>query len=497
MSTLKELALKELAIRELEKRHEKERNNLVDFISFFFKNEINKDFQINWHHRKIAEALDKVLAGKITRLMINIPPGSGKTELITKCFPVWSLGKNPDTQIIATGYSAQLTTSYGSQARDYYRSETFRKVFPRSPKIRDDQDTKGLWRNDLGGQFLATGVGGSITGNRANIFLIDDPIKPDEAENSETMRLNVNRWYDTTVLSRLFNPDKDAVIIVMQRTHEDDLCGYLLEKMKNGSGEKWEQIIIPAIALEDEEFRKQGESYHEERMPLTALNKIKSNSPVVFSTQYQQTPTNKDSQEFHEEFFKYYEELPTIKENPAVRLQQIFTVVDPAFKQGQENDDSCIMTVSFIEDKCYILEYTAGKYDASILIDKICYHLKKWGSRKVGVEAYAAQTVIGQFLKKRMIELGINTPVEEITQTGDKVSKIRKLVEPIRRGLIFWKKDMSKLENQLVTFPRAKHDDVVDALQMCYNIYKLPNKSTHQDFNFTIKYDQLGRPIFN
>lgn len=492
-------AKKELSIRELEKRHSKERESLLSFIQFFFKEELNKDFQINWHHKVIEEKLLKVKNGEITRLIINVPPGSGKTELITKCFPVWLLGNDPTLQIISTGYSSQLTVSYGSQARDYYKSNTFKKVFPRSPKIRDDQDTKGLWRNEKGGQYLATGVGGSITGHRANIFIIDDPIKPDEADSSETMRVSVNRWYDNTVLSRLFNPNKDAVVIIMQRTHDDDLCGYLESKEIMSNGEKWEKIIIPALSFEDDAYRKSGESYHEDRIPTTALLKIKNNNPSVFSTQYQQQPTNKETQEFHEEFFKYYEELPTVAENPQVRNQQIFTVVDPAFKQGQENDESCVMTVSFIGDKCYILEYTAGRFDASHLIDKICYHARKWGPRKIGVEAYAAQTILGQFLKKRMVEVGLNSiTVEEITQTGDKVSKIRKLIEPIRRGLIFWKKDMGSLESQLIRFPRAKHDDIVDALQMCYNIYKIPLKSgnftDYQDFSQ--KYDKLGRPVF-
>ena len=109
----------------------------------------------------------------------------------------------------------------------------------------------GGQRNEKGGQYLATGVGGSITGHRANIFIIDDPIKPDEADSSETMRVSVNRWYDNTVLSRLFNPNKDAVVIIMQRTHDDDLCGYLESKEVMGSGEKWEKIIIPALSFED------------------------------------------------------------------------------------------------------------------------------------------------------------------------------------------------------------------------------------------------------
>jgi len=187
--SLKAQALKELAIRELEGRTITQRESLVEAIKYLFEKELNKPFDDNWHYWVIEEKLKQVLEGKITRLIINIPPGSGKTELITKCFPVWALGNKPDLHIIATGYSTQLTQTFGTQARDYYTSDTFLEVFPRRPKLRDDQNAKGLWVNEMGGRYLATGAGGSITGNRANIFLIDDPIKPDEAQSDVSLSI--------------------------------------------------------------------------------------------------------------------------------------------------------------------------------------------------------------------------------------------------------------------------------------------------------------------
>lgn len=488
----RQLALREKAIRELERRHQKESDNLVSFIEYYFKEELNKPFFANWHHKVIAEALQKTLTGEITRLIINIPPGSGKTEMVTKSFPVWTFGKIPEAQFIVTGYSAKLTQSFGSQARDYYRSDAFKKVFPRRPEIRDDQDTKGLWKNTKGGQYLATGTAGSITGNRANWFIIDDPIKPDEADRSDVKREAVNQWYDNTVLSRLFNADKDVVIIVMQRTHENDLCGHLLEKMEDGTGENWDVISIPAIATEDDGFREYGDSYHEERVPLTALEKIRGNNPVAFSTQYQQDPVDKESQEFHEEFFKYYEELP----KHADRLMQIFTVIDPAFKQKQHNDESAIITGGFLQDELYILEITHGRFVASDLIDKIVYHARKWKPRKIGIEGYAAQTVLAQFLKKALTENKLFVPVDEIIQKGDKESKIRELQGPIRYGKILWRKEMTALEDQFRKFPRGKHDDIIDTLQMLYTQYLVPPKGTTYTPEFQIKYDHMGRPIY-
>lgn len=479
--------ISELVTRELEKRHTKERESLVEFIQFFFKQELNKPFQVNWHHRLIEEYLLKALNGEINRLIINIPPGAGKTELITKCFPVWVMGNRPETEIIATGYSATLTQNYGAQARDYYKSDTFKQVFPRRTSVRQDQDTKGLWKNESGGQYLATGTGGSITGNRANIFLIDDPIKPDDAM-SDVKREAINQWYDNTVLSRLYNADKDIVVIVMQRVHENDLCGYLLDKMDQGTGEKWTVLSIPAISYAADEHRGANESYHAERIPLSALEKIRSNNQETFSTQYQQEPISKQTQEFHEEFFRYFEEEP--------KRLRIFTVIDPAFKLKEYNDETAIVTGGFIDDKLYILEITHGRMEASKVIEAVVEHARKWTPEKIGIEGVAAQTVMAQFLRSRMNELGIYIPIDEITQKGDKISKIRGLQGPIRYGKILWRKSEAALELQLKKFPKGKHDDIIDGVQMLYYFYKIQPSTDIGEYNINIDYDHMGRPVF-
>ena len=210
----------------------------------------------------------------------------------------------------------------------------------------------------------------------------------------------------------------------------------------------------------------------------------------MFSTQYQQEPTNKDAQEFHEEFFRYYEEIP--------KSLRVFTVVDPGFKTKEHNDPTCILTGGYdAEGKLYVLEYSNIRMQASDVINKVIYHAKKWKPEKIGVEAYQAQTVLGQFLKQALKEKNIYTIVEETTQKGSKEEKIRKLDYPIRNGLIYWRQDMYDIEHQLKTFPRGRHDDVIDALQMLFSIYQIKpiHKSTGQDF--VMQYDSLGRPMIN
>lgn len=495
---LKKQAQIELVKRELEKRYKPEREDLIEFIKTYFKNETPKgipEFKVSPFHLIIADALQRVLTGECNRLIINIPPWHGKTELITKCFPIWALWNNPTLQIISTGYSTTLTQWFSQEAKDYYKSNTFNKIFPRHSKVRKDQDTKEHWTNEKGGSYYSTGTGGTIAGKRANLFIIDDPIKPDEADKSEVKRIWVNNWYDNTVASRLFNPLKDAIIIIMQRTHENDLCWHLIEKMDEGHGEDWEVISLPAIAEEREVFdttywiikRAEWVVLDCNRFPVEALDTLKKSYwKTNFSCQYQQNPTSKENQEFHEEWFNYYDVIP--------EWWRTFTTVDPAFSKKLSADDSAITTGKFIWDKLYILEQTAGKFDPAELEDKIMYHTKKWNPEKIGIEAVAAQTTIWFSLRNRLKKERIFKDVDDIRQIGDKEAKIRSLIPLYRNGQIFHTQELWKLESQLMKFPRGKHDDCPDSLQMLYYMYDLMPHTTKMFKMPKTKYDKYGNP---
>lgn len=216
------------------------------------------------------------------------------------------------------------------------------------------------------------------------------------------------------------------------------------------------------------------------------LEKIKKADPQVFASQYMQNPVNKDTQEFHEERIRYYEEVPI--------NGRIFTTCDPAFKQGQENDNSCIMTAKFIDDKMYILEYSVGKRTPDVLQDKLVYHIKKRAPEKVGIEAFQAQSMIVHYLKQELNRIGLSANIEEIKQTGDKLSKLRRLVPLYRNGLIYHRREMSELEGELKRFPKGKHDDIIDAEQMLYDLYALqPNSRPMKPIE--IEYDRRGMPF--
>lgn len=487
MVTKKE-ALKELARRELVKRHEPQRKSLYEYLLYYREKEKKRKLDPNRHLELICRKLEDVFYGRIKRLMINVPPRSLKTEIVSITFPAWCLWHKNDMKFMDISYSSWLAEDNSSACRAMYNSATYKSVFPYASEVSDTQDTKKFWRTKNGWHYYAAWSTGTITWKWCDIMLIDDPMKPDDAM-SETVRPSINNNYHDTLKSRLNSMNEGAIIIIMQRLHDDDLCWHLIDLEQKGIGEKREKVIIPAIAEEDEPHRKTGESFFPKRFPLEVLDVLRREKPIRFSCQYQQSPTSKETQEFHLERFRYHGEggVDTPKHG------RVFTTCDPAFKQKQYNDNTCIMTAKFVQDRMYILEYTVGKFTADKMIQLLIYHVTKWQPEKIWIEAFQAQSLISTFLKNELKKRGKYANIEEIRQTGDKLAKIRKLVPLYRNGLIYHKRGMHELENELVRFPRGKHDDIIDAEQMLYDMYELqPNTWIAKDIS--IERDEYGTP---
>lgn len=502
MNTLQTEILKEWITKRYEEIYKNEREDLIEYVKTIFEKERPKgikNFHVSPFHLVIGDTLERALAGEYNRVIINIPPWHGKTELITKSFPVWAMWRNPYLQVIATGYSTTLTQWFSSEAKDYYKSDTHQKIFPRLSKVSKTQDTKEHRKNEEWGAYYATGFDWSITGKRANLFLIDDPIKPNEADKSEVVRTGVNNLFLNTVPSRLFDPATDIIVIIMQRTHDDDLCWFLIDRMEKW-GEKRKVLSMPAIAEVDELYetkywiieRKRWEPLDNVRFPLPTLDILKSSvGNSIRSTQYQQEPVNKETQEFHEERYRFYEpdQLP--------RWMRVFTTCDPAFTKNTTSDYTAIVTWWFVWEDLYILEYTQARLDPSETINKLIYHTKKRNPEKIGIEAFQAQTIIGHNLAIELEKQGLFTNITDIKQTGDKESKIRKLIYHYRNWHIYHTRTMPELEFELRRFPRWQHDDIIDALQMLYDMYKtMPNTIWNYQMPI-INYDSNWIPIIS
>ena len=270
------------------------------------------DLAINWHLEVIAAKLTAVRNGEIKRLIINLPPRHLKSLLASIAFPAWCLGHDPSAQILCVSYAQDLADKLGRDCRSIMMSKWYRRIFP--TRLAPQRQAVQEFITTRQGYRLATSNGGVLTGRGADIIIIDDPSKPEEAL-SDARRQATNEWYDNTLYSRLNDKRDGAIIIVMQRLHEDELVGHVLGQ------EPWEVLSFPAIAEEDEVHqietiwgarcftRRPGEALHPEREPLETLDRIRRTlGEYHFGSQYQQSPTPLGGGLVKQEWFKYYNE---------------------------------------------------------------------------------------------------------------------------------------------------------------------------------------------
>lgn len=271
------------------------RNDFFTFIErSFYQLNPNVPFLPNWHIEVIASELDRCLRGETKRLIISVPPRSLKSHCASVAFPAWLLGHKPSAQIICASYGQDLADKLALDCRSLMNSDWYGKVF--STRLSTQRQAVSEFMTEAQGCRLATSVGGVLTGRGGDFIIIDDPLKPDEAV-SESRRKAVNDWYEHTLYSRLNNKATGCIIIIMQRLHQDDLVGHVLEQ-----GD-WKVLRFPAIAVEDETHiiqdcygtrtvqRSAGEALHPERESIEILQDIRRTvDEYNFSGQYQQEP---------------------------------------------------------------------------------------------------------------------------------------------------------------------------------------------------------------
>ena len=251
------------------------------------------------HHRRIADKLEAVERGEIDRLMIFMPPRHGKSELASRRFPAWYLGRNPQRQIIAASYNSDLASDFGREVRDIVGSQEYAALF--DARLRDDSRAADRWHTDMGGAYVAAGVGTAVTGRGAHVLLIDDPLKDREEADSEIRRQRVWDWFTSTAYTRLM--PGGAIVVIQTRWHEDDLAGRLLAQQAAGI-DKWEVLDLPA--LDGNEKALWPEWYDEK-----ALARIRAAIGVRdWSALYQQRPAPEEGDYFKSEWLKTYTKLP-------------------------------------------------------------------------------------------------------------------------------------------------------------------------------------------
>lgn len=319
------------------------------------------NFVPGWHIEVIAEWLELLRAKEGYRIIINLPPRHLKSLLGSIALPAWLLGHDPSLQIICVSYSAEFANKLSRDCRTIMESEWYRAMFPGTRLTRSAAHE--LTTTDHGGR-MATSVEGVLTGRGADLIIIDDPIKPDEAI-SDALRHRVNEWFDSTLYSRLNDKENGNILVIMQRLHEDDLTGHLTSR----GG--WHSLVLPAIAENDEWFtlttptgqkhvkRKPGEALHPARESLEVLNSIRRNiGEYNFAGQYQQAPAPREGGMVKRGWFRFYTE----DERPA-RFTRVVQSWDTANKPSELSDYSVCTTWGQAGDHLYLLHVRREKLD--------------------------------------------------------------------------------------------------------------------------------------
>lgn len=415
-------------------------------------------FQANWHIELICDRLEQVRGGKIRRLIINLPPRGLKSMLVSVAFPAFLLGHDPRTRIIVTSYGADLAGKFGADTRTVMQSRWYQDLFP-GARLLGGTPAAGDFSTTQQGGRLAVSAGGPITGRGARLIVIDDPLKASDAA-SDAERDRINAWFDQNIVQRLDDKKADAIIVVMQRLHDEDLTGYLLEK----GG--WEHLRLPAIAEDDECFklatggtvgRSDGEALHPAREPLETLAALKHSIGVYdFAGQYQQDPAPREGGLVRAEHF--------LRQSPDnVRFDMTVQSWDTAHKTGEFNDYSvCTTWGRTPERKYYLLDVFRAKLAFPQLVARVQALYARHRPHTILVEDSASGSSLIQSLRQDG-----NLPIKAIRPEGDKVTRLNLLTGIIESGHVILPQEAPWIDDfllEITRFPRAKHDDQVDSL---------------------------------
>lgn len=378
------------------------------------------------------------------------------SELCSIQFPAWVIGRDKDRNIIQASYSADLATDFGRQTRNLIASQEYQNVFP-DTKLSEDSQAKGKWNTNGRGAYNAVGVGGATTGKGADFLIIDDPIKNRQDADSEVIRESQWGWYRSTARTRL-SPE-GAIILVLTRWHDDDLAGRIL---KGDNASLWKIIKFPAIAVEDEPNRKKGQALWANHFTLPILEETRRDlGSYEWSALYQQEPIDEESQEFKRGWFRKI----TAAEVEAKNTNKFITI-DTAVSQSTSADYTAIIRNFVDADNRWNIRTWRGKISPLELIDMVfnLYQLDR--PTKIGIEKTIYLQALKPFLDEEMRRRGIFLPIVELQHnSAHKQTRIRGLIPRYESGSInHVEGECRELEEELLRFPKAIHDDLADAL---------------------------------
>ena len=421
----------------------------------------NTEMKWNWHLDLIVSRLEAVRRGECRRLIINMPPRGAKSLCASIAFPAFILGHDPTAQIIAASYAQDLSDKLSRDTRTIMSAGWYKRAF--GTHLNAKRPALGELLTTAGGSRLATSVGGTLTGRGGNLLIIDDPLKPADAL-SDVQRAGVNLWHDNTASSRLNDKNTGAVVVIMQRVHENDLVGHLLAQ-----GE-WEVLSFPAIAEVDEvhhietfrgsyiQRRAAGEALHHERESLERLDEIeRTMGSYNFAAQYQQRPAPAGGGIVRIDWFQTYD--PASKP----RYKRVIQSWDTASKIAHTSDFSVCMSLGVThDDDIHLIDVFRKKLEYLELKNKVCELAALFKPQTILVEDHSSGTQLYQELRLK----GLPNLIA-INAKGDKKMRMWLQASIIEAGKVFlpaqahWR---AAFLHEFEMFPNGRFDDQVDSM---------------------------------
>ena len=450
------------------------KSSVLNFTRFFFVENYKRKFVVGRHHTLISDYLNRVVSGEIKRLIINIAPRFGKTELAVKNFISYGFAINPKSKFIHLSYSDGLVRSNSAGVQEICRADKYRQLFPgTTPTSRNTSS----WYNESGGGLYAVSSAGQVTGFGAGLvdneeintnldeldtatqnaqfggaIIIDDPIKPDDAL-SPVIRDKVNQKFDTTIRNRV-NSRNTPIIIIMQRLHEDDLCGYLLKN----EPDKWTVLSLPAVFTNEQ---GQREALWDFKLNLEELDELNRVNPYVFETQYMQNPMPLHGLMYENGFKIYYI-------TPFEKGQVVKNYTDTA-----DTGSDYLCSITYIETSVgnYVLDVIYTQKPMEYTEQAVAVALSRFGVEVANIESNNGGRGFARNVERILRENGNSkTYIKWFAQGKNKQSRIYTHSADVQNLVYFpqgWETLYPEFARDIKNYMKTglnPHDDAPDAL---------------------------------
>lgn len=438
--------------------------NFRQFIQLVMPN-----FQFYKWNEILIDLLEEVVAGKLLRLVVQVPPRHGKSQLVSRLFPAYYLLKHQERHVALTSYGATLAEGFSRAARAFY-VDAGGKLDPASQSVK-------AWGTEQNGGLWAVGVGGAATGRGAHLGIVDDPIKDRKEAESPAVISTLRDWYGSTFRTRI-EPEGGAIVIVQTRWSENDLVGQVLDneaEVEPEDREGWHVVDLPALAepweerpplpdcvTVEEDWRQPGEALCPERYDSRALSRIRASvGSREFASLYQQSPRAAGGNIINPDWFQFYSQPPE-------KFSRIILSVDATFTASDTSDYVAMSVIGESEGRFYLLDMVNERMDIVGTMARLHAKCRQWAPSSVLVEAAANGHAVMQMMKQKIPNMiGIKP-----AQGGPKTVRVQAIAPIIEAGNFYLPSRATWVEpfvTQCALFPAAKNDDMIDSVSQALN----------------------------